>query len=122
VIARDRTLDHLSEEFKPKAFEILARFAEHGIAVCLVETLRSAEAHAEDIANGRSWVAHSKHQDGNAIDVAPFRQYLLHGSNKLQWDASDPVWEAIGAAGKRVEGVNWGGDWAKKDLGHFELA
>lgn len=122
VIVRDHNLDHLSDAFRPKAFEILARLTEAGIPCRLIETLRSEEAHAEDVANGRSWVKRSKHQDGNAIDVCPYLIFDAHGANKLNWNAADPIWKQLGAAGKRVAGVGWGGDWTRADLGHFELA
>lgn len=124
MIPRDRNLDHLSEEFRPLAFEILARLTEAGIAVILTETRRSAAAHAEDLATGHSWNKVSKHQLGNAIDVCLYDYYDAHGPDKALWNAGDPLWAQVGLVGKRVAGVGWGGDWkhVPPDVGHFELA
>lgn len=114
-----RRLDDLDPAFKPKAIELLARFTEAGIPVLVVDTLRTPAEHAANLAKGVSWVKHSKHLDGKAIDVVPYDTFLLHGSDKLQWDASDPVWQKIGVIGEAL-GLRWGGRWTKKDMGHFE--
>ncbi len=115
-----RRLADLSERFRPHAIELLARLAEAGIPVLIVDTRRTAEEHARNLQNGTSWVLRSKHLDGDAIDVAPFDVYRLHGTNKLQWSSGDPVWQEIGRVGEAV-GLRWGGRWKQKDLGHFEL-
>lgn len=100
-------------------FELIARLAETGIAVMIVDTLRTPEEHAANLAAGVSWTARSKHLDGLAIDLAPYETYQLHGPDKLKWDATDPVWARMGAIGERL-GLRWGGRWQQKDLGHFE--
>lgn len=87
--------------------------------VMIVETLRTEEQHLEDVATGHSWVKRSRHQDGEAIDIAPFDTYALHGEDKVKWDASDPVWTKIGEIGEAL-GLRWGGRWQQKDMGHFE--
>jgi len=117
---RDRKLDDLAPNFKGLAMELLARLTEAGIAVMVVETLRTEAQHQEDLANGRSWIAHSKHQDGLAIDIAPYELYNESGPDKLDWDSGHGVWEQIGQTGKAL-GLTWGGDWTHKDMGHFEL-
>lgn len=114
-----RAINDLAPEFKGKAIELLARFCEAGIPVLIVDTLRTPEEHAQNLANGTSWIKHSKHLDGLAIDVCPYALYDLHGPDKLQWDGRDPVWQKLGAIGKKL-GFVWGGDWKVKDLGHFE--
>ncbi len=120
---RDRSLDDLSDAFRPKAFEILARFMDAGIPVVVSETLRTAEQHAEDLASGHSWVKVSKHQTGDAMDVAPYFVYQLHGPDKIQWDSADPVWALMRKVAGVVEGVRFGFDWPNHpDVGHFELA
>lgn len=86
----------------------------------IIETLRTEEQHQEDIASGHSWVVHSKHQDGLAIDICPYYQYMEHGDDKLQWDSSDPIWQSIGLIGEDLD-LTWGGRWQQKDMGHFEL-
>lgn len=113
-----RRLDDLSSRFKPKAIELLARCVEAGIPVLVVDTLRTKEEHAANLAKGVSWTTRSKHLDGDAIDICPYEVYQLNGPDKLQW-ADGPVWQRLGAIGKAL-GLRWGGDWKVKDLGHFE--
>lgn len=117
---RDTKLDDLDPKFKPFAVELLARLVEEDISVFIIETKRTEEQHEEDVKNGRSWIKRSLHQDGLAIDICPLETYNLHGPDKLQWNANDPVWQKIGEIGKSL-GLKWGGDWKQKDMGHFEI-
>jgi peptidoglycan L-alanyl-D-glutamate endopeptidase CwlK len=114
-----RRLDDLSPRFRPLAFELLARCVEAGIAVMVVDTRRTAEEHAANLAKGVSWTTRSKHLTGDAIDVCPFATWAAVGADKLSWDGSDPNWARIGAIGEAI-GLTWGGRWSQKDLGHFE--
>ena len=114
-----RALNDLDVRFRPLAVELLAQAAEAGIPMMIVETRRTAAQHAANLANGVSWIVHSKHLDGLAIDVCPYTQFDLYGPDKLEWQASAPVWERVGAIGKRL-GLRWGGDWQQQDMGHFE--
>lgn len=114
-----RRLNDLSPGFRPVAIELLARLTEAGICVMIIDTLRTAEEQAANIARGVSWTQNSKHLTGDAIDVCPYSQFNLHGPDKLQWDAADPVWQRIGEIGESL-GLRWGGRWKQRDLGHFE--
>jgi len=124
-----RRLNDLSPRLRPLAVELLARCAEAGIAVLVVDTVRTPQEHALNLTNGVSWTLHSKHLDGrirgwpwagsDAIDLAPYEQYQLHGAKKLEWDAVDPVWLRLGLLGESL-GLRWGGRWQTPDLGHFE--
>lgn len=114
-----RRLDDLSARFKPLAMALLARATEADIPIMIVETRRTPEQHAKNLANGVSWTTHSKHLDGDAIDICPYYQFVLHGTNKLQWDATDPVWQRLGPIGEDI-GLRWGGRWKQRDMGHFE--
>ena len=140
---RYRRLDLLHPDFRPMAERFLAKCVGAGIMVMVVETWRSQEAHEEDVKNGRSWVAKSKHQNiekgdavnvlekggilypvvspaSLAIDVAPYEQYQLYGADKLQWDGAEPVWQKLGKIGESV-GLKWGGRWKRRrDFAHFE--
>ncbi len=123
----DTALDSLDPRFKPLAIELLARLVEHRLPVLIVNTRRTDAEQAAAIARHVSWVAHSKHQDGLAIDVAPYDIYALHGDDKVQWDTKDPVWLKIGAVGEAL-GLRWGGRFhpinvmgVGIDPGHFEL-
>ena len=101
--------------------EFLVRLTEKGILVRIVWTGRTKKEHQVNLANGTSWTKRSLHIDGLALDVAPYHQYALHGSNKLQWDSTDPVWTEIGHVAESV-GLDWGGRWQSvpPDLGHVE--
>jgi peptidoglycan L-alanyl-D-glutamate endopeptidase CwlK len=116
-----RALNDLDPRFRPLAIEFIARCVEAGIAILIVDTLRTPAEHAVNVSTGRSWVARSKHLDGLAIDICPYAQWSLNGPDKLQWDGDDPVWERLGAIGESL-GLRWGGRWQQRDLGHFEYA
>lgn len=121
MIPRNRRLDDLAPIFRPLVNQLLAGIVEAGIAVFIVETRRSAAQHAEDLASGHSWVERSKHQDGLAIDLAPFEIYVEHGDKKANWNVHDPNWLRMGMIGEAI-GLGWGGRWmTHPDLGHFEL-
>ena len=115
-----RKLDDLSPRFRPIACELLARCAEAGLPVVIVNTRRSMAQQEEYLRRGVSWTRNSKHITGDAIDLAPYDTYSLYGPDKLRWNADDPVWPRIGAIGEAL-GLRWGGRWKVKDLGHFEL-
>ena len=133
-VRRYNQLDLLHPDFRAMVTLFLARCAERRIPLVLVETWRTEEAHQEDVKNGRSWVKKSKHQHTErrdlgglvlhdpaalAIDVAPYETYRLHGGDKVNWDADDPVWQSLGQLGEGV-GMKWGGRWKVRDMGHFQ--
>jgi hypothetical protein len=114
-----RRLDDLSPRMKPLAMAFLARLVEAKIAVLIVDTKRTPEEHARNLAGGRSWVKHSKHIDGDAMDVCPYDIYEIGGRNKLNWDATHPVWARIADIAESC-GLVSGFRWAQKDCGHVE--
>ena len=115
-----RKLDDLSLRFRPLAVELLARLTEAGICVMVVDTLRTPAEHQQNLANGTSWTARSKHLTGDAIDLCPYAIYDVNGPDKLNWDAGHPIWKRIGEIGESL-GLRWGGRWQKRDMGHFEM-
>ncbi len=126
----DTSLDSLDPRFKPYVFALLARLTEERIPVIIVNTRRTAAEQADAVARRVSKVAHSKHQDGLAIDIVPYQQFILHGVNKAQWSTDDPIWLKIGQIGEAVHAsIRWGGrfkplneDGLGWDPGHFEYA
>jgi hypothetical protein len=115
-----RRLDDLDPRFRRLAIELIARCVEAGYAVMIVDTLRTQAEHLENVRRGVSWTPRSRHLDGLAIDIAPYETYLLHGPDKLQWNADDPVWLKLGLIGESL-GLRWGGRWTRTpDPGHFE--
>ncbi len=122
----DTHLDSLDPVFKPIAMALLARLTEARIAVLIVNTRRTDAEQAGAVAAGNSWVTHSKHQDGLAIDLAPYEIWALHGPDKALWDTRDEVWRRMGMIGEQL-GLRWGGRFTPlnsigvgKDPGHFE--
>lgn len=116
-----RKLDDLSARFRPLAFELLARLTEQGLVVMIIDTLRTRAEQEQNIARGVSWTLNSKHLTGDAIDLCPYQQWQQYGPKKLNWDASDPAWAAMGRIGEEL-GLVWGGRWKQRDLGHFEYS
>lgn len=115
-----RLLNDLDFRFKNVAMEFLARCCEAGIPVMIIDTRRTPEEHAVNLAKGVSWTQRSKHLDGLAIDVCPYAIYhLAGGPDKLQWDSNHPVWRQIGAIGEALQ-LRWGGRWKQRDCSHFE--
>lgn len=129
-----RALNDLSYPMRSRAVEVLARLVERGIAVMIVDTLRTEVEHQLNLAKGVSWVPRSMHlprrvrgyptvdpdaDKSDAIDLCPYETYNLHGPDKLQWNNADPAWQAIGEIGEAV-GLKWGGRWHQKDMGHLE--
>jgi hypothetical protein len=134
-----RRLDQLSSQLRPLAVEVIARLAERGIAIMIVDTDRTVEEHRANLAKGTSSASLSFHlprymrtltgaegvdpdrDKSDAIDLVPYDQYQLHGPDKLQWNTSDPVWAVIGEVGESL-GLEWGGRWKKPhDPGHLQL-
>lgn len=120
------SIDSLDPVFLPIAERLLARLVEARIPVLIVNTRRTPAEQAAAIAKGVSWVQHSKHEDGLAIDVVPYETYMAHGEDKLNWNTSDPIWLLIGAVGEKL-GLRWGGRFHPInsigigiDPGHFE--
>ncbi len=114
-----RRLDDLSPRFRPLAVELLARLTEAGIAVMVIDTLRTPEEHAANLAKGVSWTKHSKHLDGDAIDICPYEVFNASGPDKLLWDADHPLWMKVVAIGESL-GLKAGARWKQRDMGHFE--
>ena len=121
-----RNLNDLTEPFRGKAIELLARLTEANVQVMIVCTGRTQAEQDEAFATALSKVRHSRHQDGLAIDICPFNVWQLHGEDKLQWDGKDLVWPKIGVIGEGL-GLRWGGRFQPLnevgvgwDPGHFE--
>lgn len=142
----ERSLDALSSDFYPKACEFLARVTARGVCLLIVQTRRTLAEHQDHIASGASNVTFSKHlprhlrgfsddislgpdllsrtsdlDKSDAMDVAPYDIFQLHGPDKLQWTLKDGAWLIIGEEAERL-GLRWGGRWQKPvDPGHVEL-
>lgn len=120
-----RLLNDLSLEFQPKAFELIARINETVGPVMVIDTIRTDEEQAINLATGHSATLSSRHlpwllrnntlfRDPTgksfAIDLCPYEVWQAHGPDKLAWPTSDPRWRQMGLIGKKI-GCRWGGDW-----------
>lgn len=114
------SLNTLHPYFRTVAVELIAKMVEAKIPIQIINTKRTQSQAKKLLLQGRSWTKNSKHLIGHAIDLAPFEIYKLHGPDKLNWDRDDPIWQEMGDIGRRI-GLVWGGDWLKKDMGHFEF-
>ncbi len=86
----------------------------------VIDTLRTPEEHAANLAKGVSWTKRSLHCSGLAIDICPYDLYQLHGPDKLAWNDDEPVWSTLGKIGESI-GLTWGGRWTTHpDRGHFQ--
>ena len=115
-----RALNDLSAEMKPLAIELLARCCEQGIPVMIVDTLRTPQEHAINLAKGVSWTIRSKHLTGDAIDICLYDEYKANGPDMLLWNADHPDWMKVVAIGESL-GLVAGARWKQRDMGHFEL-
>lgn len=125
-----RNLDDLSSPMRWFAFELIARCAEAGLPVMVIDVKRTPEEQLAHLANGTSKTLKSKHLPdatgrSNAIDLCPYDTYQLHGPDKLKWDTKDGAWKLMADLAEEVadrqgitieRGFDWG--W---DPGHFGL-
>lgn len=84
----------------------------------VVDGGRTLEEHKINVANGKSWIKRSRHQDGAAIDFAA----TIDG--KVTYDPA-PYYVISKAFGdcsvKNAVPIVWGGVWKVRDLMHIEL-
>lgn len=115
-----RSTDELTQRFLFPFAKFCMYLVEAGVPFLIVQTLRSIDESADNIAKGTSWVSDplaSRHVDAylrgwdihgsDAADVVPYDTYLLHGADKLEWNTDDPVWLKVRDAAARV-GLGWG--------------
>lgn len=138
----DRSLDSLSSDFRPLAAEWILRCTARGIAVLIVQTSRTEAEHRANLANGTSGTSLSLHlprrlrtstmvgfttkpEDDDkcdAMDVAPYSEYILHGAKKLLWNSKHPAFKVIAEEAESLK-LRSGIRWSKPfDPGHAELA
>lgn len=140
----DRSLDSLSSAFYPLACQLIARVTARGVAVLIVQTARSLAEHQANLTAGTSGTTYSLHlprrlrpstmanahgiptvlgdsDKADAIDLAPYEQYLRSGPDKINWDGRSREFGIIGEEAERL-GLRWGGRWLSPyDPGHAEL-
>lgn len=95
-----------------------------GIDLLVTSTYRDNESQDALYAQGRTKpgpkvtnakAGESFHNYRVAVDVVPLR------NGKPVWDSSDPVWQLVGAYGKKF-GLEWAGNWVSfKEYAHFQF-
>jgi hypothetical protein len=114
-----RDIDLLTASMKSKFLLLEKEAAKNGISIKPICTYRSSEEQLQLYSIGRTkpgnkvtWVKHSKHSDGTAVDIA-----VYHGK-KISWEPGE--YRTVGNLAKNLN-LTWGGNWKQQDLGHFEL-
>lgn len=112
-------INELQESVRPLAQNLLRLAADQGIQLKIVSAYRSPDQQQALKDSGRgvtnAGALLSYHNHRLAFDVVP-TEYL----SMSDWNPAGPLWATIGAIGKSV-GLEWGGDWKKKDFPHFQL-
>lgn len=117
----------------------VARLALHisNVDFSVIEGVRTVERQRELFAQGRSapgqivtWTMHSKHIDGNAIDLLPINPATGRGDWNFR-EGFQEVRDAMFAAADHLDiAIRWGADWngngvdherGESDTPHFEL-
>lgn len=84
----------------------------------VIDGMRTAAEHKNNVAAGRSWIKRSKHQDGAAIDIAALK------GGKVTYNPA-PYYQIAEAFYYCSDGLKipiiWGGEWRVQDLMHYEL-
>lgn len=112
-------INELQESIRPLAQNLLRLAADQGIQLKIVSAYRSPDQQqalkdsGKGVTNAGALLSYHNHR--LAFDVAPIEYLSLP-----DWNPTGPLWAKIGAIGKSV-GLEWGGDWQKKDLPHFQL-
>lgn len=110
----------LQESVRPLAENLLRLSADAGIPLKVVSAYRSPEAQQELKDSGRGVTNASAllsfHNHRLAFDVVPLEYISLK-----DWNPSGSLWQRVGEIGKSA-GLEWGGDWQKKDLPHFQFS
>lgn len=81
-------LDLLHPTLKRKVLAVLSDLRGHGFTPVVFETKRSVARQRWLVANGRSWIKHSSHQDGTACDIVSLK------GGKPTWD-NPPFFAAL---------------------------
>jgi peptidoglycan L-alanyl-D-glutamate endopeptidase CwlK len=118
-IQNSAKINELQESVRPLAQNLLRLAADQGIQLKIVSAYRSPSQQQALLDSGRgvtnAGALLSYHNHRLAFDVVP-TEYL----SLPDWNPAGPLWAKIGSIGKSV-GLEWGGDWKKKDLPHFQL-
>lgn len=118
-IQNSAKINELQESVRPLAQNLLRLAADQGIQLKIVSAYRTPSAQEALLQSGKgvtnAGALLSYHNHRLAFDVVPTEYISLP-----DWNPTGALWAKVGAIGKSV-GLEWGGDWKKKDLPHFQL-
>lgn len=115
-----RSITNLNEVREPlQIVTICAReYVQSPLGFIIVDGGRTLEEHKINIANGKSWIKRSRHQDGAAIDFAA----TLDGKVTYDLKHYQPIVHAFKACSIQHNiPIISGYDWKVKDAMHIEL-
>jgi hypothetical protein len=113
--AQCRDINQLKPEARRKCLAIMADCRGHGLSPLLIETQRTATRQLWLWQHERTWVRHSRHQDGEAWDIG-----FLDAKGKMIWDADAGCWDILAKSAK-AHGCIAGHNWKVRDCPHIEL-
>ena len=117
-IFSQRSKNNLSEVHEHLQALTHCALASSKVDFIVIDGLRTAEEHQENLRNGKSWTKRSRHQDGLAVDVAAY----VDGKVTYDPQPYHKISEAFYLCSKHMNiPLTWGGEWRVKDLMHFEL-
>lgn len=89
-----------------------------GLSMIVVDGGRTLEEHKINVANGKSWITRSRHQDGAAIDFAA----TVNGKVTYDLRYYQPIVHAFKLCSQKHNiPIISGYDWKVKDAMHIEL-
>lgn len=112
-------IKRLQPSIQPLAEQLVLNAAGAGVPLRVVQDVRTPQEQQALLESGRgvtnAGANLSYHNYGLAFDVVP-EEYL----SLPNWNPEGPLWDKVGAIGKSI-GLEWGGDWKKKDRPHFQV-
>ena len=113
-----RSIDNV-QEVRPQLQQVVECALNHSLTdFVVIDGGRTAEEHANNRANGKSWIRRSKHQDGLAVDVAAYKDGQISYKAEHYYDIAASF---DYCSNKYNVPITWGGEWKVQDLMHFEL-
>lgn len=123
-VAKSRfMLDQLNPSVRKMAIRVLNKAYASGISLTIGSAYRSSALQDKLYEQGRTAPGprvtgvrggHSWHNHRLAFDVAVLKD------GRPTWPNDVALWKRIGAIGKSVGPLRWGGDWSTPDYPHFE--
>lgn len=120
-----RSITNLNEVREPLQIVTLcaAQQLKPPLGMIIVDGGRTLEEHKINVANGKSWIKRSRHQDAAAIDfAATLNGVYIKGNTPEEFVYYEQIARAFKkCAVEHNTPIIWGGDWKVRDGLHIEL-